>query len=74
VVHQTDRALSVYDDFVAERNLAGSAAATAGNKKPDIIIGLRLARQAGNSVWLILRWTFVKAFKFFLQGPASVAC
>jgi hypothetical protein len=23
----------------------------AGNKKPDIIIGLELARQAGNSVW-----------------------
>jgi len=22
-----------------------------GNKKPDIIIGLELARQAGNSVW-----------------------
>jgi hypothetical protein len=53
-MHQADRVLRVYDDFVAERRLAGSAAATGrceGNKKPDINIGLELARQAGNSEW-----------------------
>ena len=34
--------------FIASKSPIPHAA---GNKKPDIIIGLELARQAGNSLW-----------------------
>ena len=51
----------------------------AGNKKPDIIIGLELARQAGNSVnrngicsvALILPLAFAQGVHFFAQSSPA---
>jgi hypothetical protein len=43
-----------------------------GNKKPDIIIGLGLARQAGNLfVALILRQAFAIRAQFLLNVPPA---
>jgi len=53
----------------------------AGNKKPDIIIGLELARQAGNSlnrngtgsVAQILRLAFAQSVHVFLCGACQLS-
>jgi hypothetical protein len=64
--------LTVCDDFVAERSLASSAAATkrknAGNKKPDINIGRSWPGRPVIRFAQILRWVFTHAFKKFSIG------